>query len=106
MAGGQDLIQPPPVLPPQEPPVQQQIQQPVLPLQATQNPIRLRRTHKDDLISSLLSKLSLREKLATNKDIEEKNKHCWQVTILLHVKSVRNYLVPVRILHKKFIKIQ
>ena len=35
---------------------------------------RVRRTHKDDVISSFLSKLSLREKLSTNKEIEEKNK--------------------------------
>jgi hypothetical protein len=31
-------------------------------------------THKDDLTSSFHSKLSLREKLTTNKEIEEKNK--------------------------------
>ena len=35
---------------------------------------RVRRTHKDDFISSLLSKLSLREKLSKNKEIEEQNK--------------------------------
>ena len=35
---------------------------------------RVRRTHKDHVISSFLSKLSLREKLSTNKEIEEKNK--------------------------------
>jgi hypothetical protein len=35
---------------------------------------RVRRTHKDDFISSLLSKLSLREKLSKNKEIEERNK--------------------------------
>jgi hypothetical protein len=35
---------------------------------------RIRRTHKDDFISSLLSKLSLREKLFKNKEIEDKNK--------------------------------
>jgi hypothetical protein len=81
MAGGLDFSQlPSPVLPPQEPPV--------LPLQATQNPIRLRRTHKDDLISSLLSKLSLREKLATNKEIEEKNKE-------REARTLRNRLDPV-----------
>jgi hypothetical protein len=31
---------------------------------------RIRQTHKDDLISSLLSKLQLREKLVKNKEIE------------------------------------
>ncbi|KAF8806492.1 hypothetical protein BYT27DRAFT_7101578, partial [Phlegmacium glaucopus] len=35
---------------------------------------RVRRTHKDDLISSLLSKLQLREKLVKNKEIEDQNK--------------------------------
>ena len=35
---------------------------------------RIRRTHKDDFISSLLSKLSLREKLSKNKEIEAQNK--------------------------------
>jgi hypothetical protein len=35
---------------------------------------RVPHTHKDDLISSFHSKLSLREKLTTNKEIEEKNK--------------------------------
>ena len=35
---------------------------------------RVRRTHEDDFISSLLSKLSLREKLSKNKEIEEQNK--------------------------------
>ena len=35
---------------------------------------RVRRTHKDDFISSLLSKLSLREKLSKNKEIEDQNK--------------------------------
>ena len=43
---------------------------PVLPQQFP----RLRRTHKDDFISSLLSKLSLREKLSKNKEIEDLNK--------------------------------
>ena len=42
-------------------------------LQATQP--RARRTYKDDLISSLLSKLSLREKLSKNKEIEDQNKN-------------------------------
>ena len=50
------------------------VQLPVQPLPDQQNFVRIRRTHKDELISSLISKLSLREKLATNKDIEEKNK--------------------------------
>ena len=36
---------------------------------------RARRTHKDDLISSLLSKLSLRDKLSKNKEIEDENKN-------------------------------
>ena len=36
---------------------------------------RARRTHRDDLISSLLSKLSLREKLSKNKEIEDQNKN-------------------------------
>ena len=35
---------------------------------------RVRRTHKDVFISSLLSKLSLREKLSKNKEIEDQNK--------------------------------
>ena len=36
--------------------------------------LRARRTHKDNLISSLLSKLPLREKLSKNKEIEDENK--------------------------------
>ncbi|KAF8185417.1 hypothetical protein BJ912DRAFT_852729, partial [Pholiota molesta] len=36
--------------------------------------LRLHRTHKDDAVSLLLSKLSLREKLSKNKEIEEQNK--------------------------------
>ena len=35
---------------------------------------RVRRTHKDDFISSFLSKLQLREKLVKNKEIEDQNK--------------------------------
>jgi hypothetical protein len=35
----------------------------------------VRRTHKDDYISSLLSKLSLRDKLSKNKEIEDQNKN-------------------------------
>ena len=35
---------------------------------------RVRRTHKDEFISSLLSKLSLRDKLSKNKEIEDLNK--------------------------------
>ena len=50
--------------------------------------VRLRRTHKDELISSFLSKLSLREKLAMNKEIEEKNKE-------REAKTLRNKLDPV-----------
>lgn len=54
---------------PMDPPVQvHDIQYPAQP-QA-----RARRTHKNDFISSLLSKLSLREKLSKNKEIEEQNK--------------------------------
>jgi hypothetical protein len=34
----------------------------------------IRRTHKDDFISSLLSKLQLHEKLVKNKEIEDQNK--------------------------------
>ena len=37
-------------------------------------PPRARRTHKDVFISSLLSKLSLRDRLLKNKEIEEQNK--------------------------------
>ena len=37
-------------------------------------PARIRRTHKDDFISSLLSKLHFREKLVKNKEIEDQNK--------------------------------
>ena len=56
-------------------PQPQQVQQ-VQPVQQDQGPQpqRVRRTHQDEHISSILSKLSLREKLSTNKDIEEKNK--------------------------------
>ena len=44
-----------------------------IPPQAAQP--RARRTHKDDIISSLLSKLSFREKLFQNKEIEDQNKN-------------------------------
>ena len=44
--------------------------------------------HSQGLISSLLSKLSLHEKLATNKDIEEKNKE-------REARTLRNRLDPV-----------
>ena len=58
--------------------VVQQDQQPEQPPnnEAQQQPAntRARRTHKDDLISSFLSKLSLRDKLSMNKEIEDKNK--------------------------------
>jgi hypothetical protein len=37
-------------------------------------PPRVRRTHKDNIISLLPSKLSLREKLSKNKEIEDQNK--------------------------------
>ena len=36
---------------------------------------RAHRTHKDDLILSLLSKLSLHEKFSKNKEIEDQNKN-------------------------------
>ena len=63
MVGIDDLLDDQPHIAPQapvDPVVQQQ---------------RVRRTHKDDLISSLLSKLSLCEKLSKNKEIEEQNKN-------------------------------
>src|SRR5277367_1072366 len=50
--------------------------------------VRLRRTHKDELISSFLSKLSLREKLSMNKEIEEKNKE-------REAKTLRHKMDPV-----------
>ena len=50
--------------------------------------IRIHRTHKDDLISSILSKLSLRDKLSMNKEIEEKNKE-------REIKTLRNRQDPV-----------
>src|SRR5271155_2395876 len=49
----------------------QQIQPAHLPQQEN---ARTHRTHKDDIISSLIRKLSLCEKLSMNKEIEEKNK--------------------------------
>src|SRR5271155_4883357 len=49
---------------------------------------RIHRTHKDDIISSLLRKLSLREKLSMNKDIEEKNKE-------REPKTLRNKIDPI-----------
>ena len=57
---------------PVDPPAQHQQ---VLPPQEQHDQPRVRRTHKDDLISSLLSKLSLREKLSKNKEIEDQNKN-------------------------------
>jgi hypothetical protein len=57
----EDLQQQPPQVPQQPPQGPQQI-------------IRLHRTHVDEITSDLLSKLSLSEKLARNKNIEEKNK--------------------------------
>jgi hypothetical protein len=53
-------------------PAAQILQNMDIPPQAAQP--RARRTHKDDLISSLLSKLSFREKLSKNKEIEDQNK--------------------------------
>jgi hypothetical protein len=49
---------------------------------------RVRRTHKDDFISSLLSKLSLREKLSKNKEIEDQNKN-------RELKIYNHYIDPV-----------
>src|SRR5271154_4798531 len=63
-------------------------QDPQQPPQDPQIIVRLHRTHKDDLVSSFLSKLSLREKLSTNKEIEEKNKE-------REAKTLRNRLDPV-----------
>jgi hypothetical protein len=88
MAGGLDFSQlPPPIFPPIQPPVLPPVQPPVQPPPVTQDIVRLRRTHKDDVISAILSKLSLREKLATNKDIEEKNKE-------REARTLRNKLDP------------
>lgn len=54
---------------------QQQVQQVQPPGPAPEQiGLRLHRTHKDDAISLLLSKLSLREKLSKNKEIEDQNK--------------------------------
>lgn len=50
--------------------------------------LRVRRTHKDDFISSLLSKLSLREKLSKNKEIEDQNKTREQETYNHHIDPV------------------
>jgi len=58
--------------PAQQPAVQQDLLPPAQP-QALFHP-RARRTHRDDFISSLLSKLQLREKLVKNKEIEDENK--------------------------------
>jgi hypothetical protein len=52
---------------------------------------RVRRTHKDDFISSLLSKLSLREKLSKNKEIEDQNKN-------RELKIYNHYIDPVSVL--------
>ena len=75
-------------LPQQQPPLQNQNPLPLQqPPQDLQHIARVRRTHKDELISSFLSKLSLREKLSTNKEIEEKNKE-------REAKTLRNKLDP------------
>src|SRR5271155_1599581 len=58
----------------QQPQQQDQPQQLQLAHFPQQENARIHRTHKDDIISSLIRKLSLREKLSMNKDIEEKNK--------------------------------
>jgi hypothetical protein len=60
-----------PVLPDVQP--QQNFDMQDIPQQVAQP--RVRRTHKDDFISSLLSKLSLRDKLSRNKEIEDQNKN-------------------------------
>ena len=49
---------------------------------------RARRTHKDDFISSLLSKLSLRKKLSKNKEIEDQYKN-------RDLKSYNHHMDPV-----------
>ena len=51
-------------------------------------PPRARRTHKDAFISSLLSKLSLRDKLSKNKEIEDQNKN-------RELKTYNHHLDPV-----------
>ena len=57
----------------------------ILPLAAQP---RVRRTHKDDFILSLLSKLSLRGKLSKNKEIEDNNKN-------RELRSYNHHLDPV-----------
>ena len=54
---------------------------------------RVRRTHKDDFISSLLSKLSLCEKLSKNKEIEDDNKN-------RELRSYNHHLDPVMLKYK------
>ena len=49
---------------------------------------RVRRTHKNDFISSLLSKLSLHEKLSKNKEIEDQNKDRVQKNYNHHIDPV------------------
>jgi hypothetical protein len=61
-----------PVIPQAQAAVPPDVDMHVIPPQAAQP--RARRTHKDNFISSLLSKLSLREKLSKNKEIEDLNK--------------------------------
>src|SRR5271168_3793252 len=70
MAQEPEPVQQDPVPIPQQ--QQENPQQPIQPLQPIQP--RIRRTHKDDFISTLLGKLQLREKLVKNKEIEEQNK--------------------------------
>jgi hypothetical protein len=53
-----------------------------------QDPPRVRKTHKDDFISSLLGKLQLRERLVKNREIEEENK-------ARALKSYNHHLDPV-----------
>ena len=70
MAQEPEPVQQDPVPIPQQ--QQENPQQPIQPLQPIQP--RIRQTHKDDFISTLLGKLQLREKLVKNKEIEEQNK--------------------------------
>ena len=72
----QELDQPQIVQVPQDPAVHAHDNDAVMQEQQPQEQQpRARRTHRDDLISSLLSRLSLREKLSRNKEIEEQNKN-------------------------------
>ena len=61
--------------PPLAQPQAQDIDLQDIPPQIVQPQPHARRIHKDDIILSLLSKLSLREKLSKNKEIEDQNKN-------------------------------